>query len=331
MKAYIIPLLVFAISLGLTVLGTKLLIPWLAKKRASQVILQIGPSWHQAKEGTPTMGGIIFLAISALLLVPLFVFVFQEIGRARSGMFALVLLFALGNGAVGIVDDLTKLSKKANKGLAPWQKLALQSVLAGGFVFLYASQNNFSTELKVPFSNFTLSLGLLYYPFLFMFLIWFVNCANLSDGIDGLATSVGGWIGIFLIACGGLLNLVEVSLLGSLLAGCGFGFLVYNKNPAKIFMGDTGSLFFGALSAASACLTGMPLIFFLVGGIYLWEGLSVCIQVVWYKLSHGKRIFKMAPFHHHMEKSGWSERQIVLLFSLVTIFLSLLAVMGVSI
>lgn len=330
MNAIAIPLITTFAAFAITAIATKIALPILARKRAAQTILDIGPSWHKSKEGTPTMGGVSFLICALALMIPLAILLSRQDNARASLALVLAILYAISNGAVGIVDDLTKLIHKENKGLTPWQKLALQSALSAAFVFLLGALNHFSTFVAIPFSSVQINLGLLYYPFLFLFLLWFVNCANLTDGIDGLATSIAGCIGVFFIVCGMLLAKNEVSILGAILAGSGFGFLLFNRNPAKIFMGDTGSLFLGALVVAAACLTGSPLLLILFGGIYVWEGLSVCLQVVWFKCTRGKRLFKMAPFHHHMEKSGWNEKQIVLLFTLITICLSLLALLGVN-
>ena len=331
MKTILFPLIVTATAFLLTLLVTKVMLPILNRKHASQIVLEIGPSWHKSKEGTPTMGGIGFLLVALLLSIPSTYLLWLWVSREAALFFALTMAYATGNGMVGIIDDLTKLNHRRNEGLTPIQKLCLQGVLAIAYLVLFAALTDFSTSLRVPFLGISWNLGFLYYIFLFLFLVWFVNCGNLTDGIDGLATSVAGWIGLFFLIAGIFLTRSEVSLLGGILIGCGSGFFLFNRHPAKLFMGDTGSLFLGALAAATSCIMGTPLLFFLVGGIYLWEGLSVVLQVLYFKATKGKRLFLMAPYHHHMEKKGWSERQIMLLFSLITIFLSLIATLGVAI
>jgi phospho-N-acetylmuramoyl-pentapeptide-transferase len=276
------------------------------------------------------MGGIGMLAVTTILSIPAAVLLSAYATESQALSLLLMIGYGVLNGLIGIFDDLKKVTNHQNAGLTPLQKLALQSVVTIAFLWLWGALSGYPATLHIPYFHKEISLGVFFYVFLFFFLLWFVNCANLTDGIDGLATSVGSIIGLFFVVVGIMLSRADLTGVGSLLLGCGIGFLIFNKHPAKIFMGDTGSLFLGGLSAAGACVIGSPLLFFLVGGVYLWEGLSVALQVLFFKATKGKRLFLMAPYHHHLEKKGWHEKEIVLYLSLLTILFCLLALMGVA-
>ena len=309
-----------AAAFFLTLLFTRLLIPILRRKRLGQFILAVGPSWHKSKEGTPTMGGAVFL----LLLPPLVLFGALGMTGEISPLLLFVLLFAVANGLIGVIDDARKLKNKQNLGLLPWQKLILQAIFAGGLIFLVQTVEEKALTLHIPFTNVEARAGLPLFFFLFLLLLGTVNCVNLSDGIDGLATSSSGLIGVFFFAEGLLHGSEELALTGAVLTGCMAAFFVFNRHPARIFMGDTGSLFLGALLAGASCFTGNTAILPVYALLFLIEGASVILQVLVFKRT-GKRLFRMAPLHHHLEKCGWGERRIVLVFSAITLVSCLFA------
>lgn len=305
---------IFLFSLAVTLAVTRILIPYLQKKKLGQSILKIGPRWHKSKEGTPTMGGIVFL-----LVIPF---------AALSGAFFLTetedmlpLLFILGyallNGSIGILDDMAKFKKRENEGLRPWQKLFLQTIFTGAFLFFYQTHVTDLTALPMPFLPFAPAMAFVAFFLLAFVMIGTVNCANLSDGIDGLAGSVSFIIGIFFAAEGHLTQNTALFSLGVAMCGCMLGFLYFNHNPAHIFMGDTGSLFLGALAVGGAFLLERPLSVLIFGVLYIIEGISVVLQVLTFKRT-GKRLFLMAPLHHHLERKGLSENTIVICAILVT-------------
>lgn len=291
----------------------RIFIPVLRKVKLGQKILEIGPSWHKCKEGTPIMGGLFFaLAISASAVV----FAVTD-GKNLTGIL-LILGFALLCGIIGFVDDYVKLFKKTNKGLSPLQKLVLQFMVVASFLISMETAGYLTTVIFIPFDGGSFDLGIFYYIIVAVVLVYFINGANLTDGIDGLAGSVALVIMVFFAfasarseAFGGSQYVCAASA-GALLA-----FLVFNFHPAKIFMGDTGSLYLGGLVCGMTVIFKLELLLLLIGLVYLIEGLSVMLQVAFFKRT-GRRIFKMAPLHHHFEMSGWSEVKIVGVFSLVT-------------
>lgn len=304
------------ITVLLTAIGTRLLFPQLAKKKLGQKILEIGPRWHKNKEGTPTMGGIIFPVI-ALTVGGVMTAVCNA---ERSDILPLFFLFlyALLNALIGMADDLTKFKKHENEGLTPGQKIILQSAAGALFLFLMHRYAGLSTFVTVPFTGISLELGFAYDFIMLFLLLGIVNCVNLSDGIDGLCATVTAVTGFFYAASAMLLTVNALYIPAFLLSGIGIGFLLYNAHPARIFMGDTGSLFFGAMIAGSAFLLGEPLILLPLCIVFEWEGISDILQVLYYKITK-KRLFLMAPFHHHLEKRGYSENRIVILFLAVAI------------
>lgn len=298
-------------------------IPILIKLKFGQSIREIGPKWHEKKSGTPTMGGIIFLI--SLLLTSLVLFKYMDFK-------ALMVLFCtIGFGIVGFIDDFIKVVLKRNLGLKAWQKLALQIIISIVFVFVGLNSGLLSVAVKIPFTNIVWNMGWFYVPFAIFVLLGIVNGVNLTDGIDGLATSVTVVTVLFFgVVTAAMTEIFSVSLLCFALVGGLLGFLLYNKNPAKVFMGDTGSLMLGGMVGALALVIGNPFILILVGIIYLVETLSVMMQVTSFKLT-GKRIFKMSPIHHHFEMCGWGEKKIVLVFTLVTVVFCVLAYFGVRV
>ena len=314
----------------ITVILEKLIIPILTSHKVGQRILEIGPRWHKNKAGTPTMGGICF--IMAILVVMAITSVIIAVNGGAKGLIPLALALGLAtlNGLIGFFDDYTKLVKKQNEGFTAKQKIVLQSLVAIIYLVVMGLTDNINTALHIPFTSVSLELGLFYYVFAFVLIIGFVNSVNLTDGIDGLASSVTLVVGIFFSVVAFTLSDRILGLIGASLIGATAGFLVYNFYPARVFMGDTGSLFLGGLVVGATFVLDEPMIIFLIGIIYLIEAASDIIQVGVFKLSGRRiRVFKMAPIHHHFEKCGWSEIKIVFIFSLVTLAFCTLAYFGI--
>ncbi len=328
MSSLYIYAIIFLCSFLVTFVSVKIILRVALKKRIGQKILEDGPVWHKEKEGTPTMGGISFpLAVFAAFLV----FIMLINGNASSMLPIFnVVLFATLNSLIGFLDDFLKVRKKRNKGLSAPSKFALQSLAAVSFLFLMHRTVGLPTSLKIPFANFSVELGIFYYILAYFLLCGFVNAVNLTDGLDGLASSSMIPVSL-LFSLLGLLFLDDLSFtfIGATLLGLLTAFLLFNRYPAKIFMGDTGSLFLGGILAGLSLCIENALFVVLFGFVYLCEALSVIIQVAYFKLTHGKRIFKMAPLHHHLEKCGWSEKKIVIIFMLVNSFTSLIALLGI--
>ena len=309
---------VAVVSFAITAIIGRYLIPFLHKLNFGQTILDIGPNWHKNKQGTPTMGGIMFvigivIATSAGVLL-------YAVGHGLDSVSRFVfagLLFALMNGGIGFIDDYVKVVKKRNLGLTAIQKLILQFLAAAIYLFvMYLCKDN--TEILVPFVGYV-DLGFFYYIVMAVVLVGIVNAVNLTDGIDGLAGSVTFFACLFMMLIANVLgNHVANVLFAAAAAGGCLGFLIWNFHPAKCFMGDTGSLFLGAMVCAIALAMDMQLLLLLIALVYLIEMFSVMLQVTYFKLTHGKRLFKMSPIHHHFEMCGWSEMKIVCVFSAFT-------------
>lgn len=310
---------------GFTVLFLRILIPILRSHKIGQKILDIGPRWHKSKEGTPIMGGLGF--ILATLLISVGYFVFKAIrGEAQNYIpLAMTLTFAVANGAIGFVDDYCKLVKKQNEGLKVFQKLFLQLVISAAYLCVMSYTGNLSTAIQIPFTNIVWDLGWFSYPIYLLILLGVVNGGNLTDGVDGLASSVTFVIGGFFAVLSFVLGNEGLSVLAAILLGATLGFLMYNFHPARVFMGDTGSLFLGALVIGGAFQIGAPIVGILIALVFVIEIFSSFLQVIYFKLTHGKRLFRMAPLHHHFEKGGWGENKIVFVFSAVQILFCLLA------
>ncbi|MBS5150528.1 MAG: phospho-N-acetylmuramoyl-pentapeptide-transferase [Butyricicoccus pullicaecorum] len=325
-------LIAAVIAFAVTVVIGKPIIRWLQKQKFGQKILEIGPKWHMNKQYTPTMGGFMFMiGISAAVgITGLLLGVFSS-GGAAIGSFFSVWLLAVAYGCVGFVDDWAKIKKKENAGLTPKQKLILQIVVAAVFVsLLHLSGDLPMVEgggilLPIPGTSISLTLPWVVYLIFAIFTIVAENNAvNLTDGIDGLAASVTLPVAVFFMALNYGHNL-GATVFAAALVGALCAFLIYNFNPAKVFMGDTGSLFLGGAVAGLAFAAGQPLILLPVGLIYLVETISVVLQVGYFKLSHGKRLFKMAPIHHHFEMCGWGEKKIVFVFAGITVIMCALS------
>ena len=307
------------------------LIPFLHKLHYGQTILDIGPAWHKSKQGTPIMGGIMFIIGSILACAAgwcTIAFSAQGLVDASShGTFYLVggFLMALGFGVIGFLDDYIKVVKKRNLGLKAWQKSAAQLLVA--VIYLIAERIFAPNDLLwIPFAG-EFSIGWFYYPLMLFIIIGAVNAVNLTDGVDGLAASVTmvAAMGFMLIAA--IQSFTQMDLMAAALAGGCLGFLVWNFHPAKVFMGDTGSMFLGGMVVALAFGVRKPVLLLFIGIVYVVETMSDIIQIGSVKLT-GKRVFKMAPIHHHFEMCGWSEVKIVVVFSAVTALGCLIAVLS---
>ncbi len=319
---------VMAATFLLTAVTARFLIPKLKSMKLGQQILDIGPRWHKSKEGTPTMGGLSFIAASLVVFVALIIVLLAQNKLEGLEKLVIVMLMATANGAIGVVDDLTKFKNHRNEGLTASQKYLLQLISAGAFLAALKLTGNLTTSFFIPFANIELDFGIFYYIVSILLITGIINSVNLTDGIDGLASSVTLCVGAFFaVAAFTLGNLPEAFLAGITIGGC-LGFLVYNFYPARVFMGDTGSLFLGGLVIGMAYAIGNPLIVIIIGIIYICEAASVIIQVGYFKLTHGKRLFKMAPIHHHFEKCGWTELKIVGVFSIVTVLAGVAAYFG---
>lgn len=317
-KHFPIYIIVFISTLILTVLIERKMIPLLSKS-AAQPIYTEGPKWHIKKSGTPTLGGLGFLIGIFFGIIPCVAYAAFYVSSYSAKSLLISLLFAISNSIIGIIDDFKKLQKKQNAGLTPTEKLMLQFLSAGVFLLLRQIVLKDGTTLSFSFGE--LNIGFWYYPLSLILLVGIINFANLTDGIDGLASSVAFSVGVALFYISASLNF-ETSILSSALMGAAIGFLIFNLHPAKIFMGDTGSLFFGALISSAPFMLKNAFLLIFIAGVYVIEGLSVIIQVSVYKLTK-KRVFKMAPFHHHLEKSGWSENKICIVAMLTTFVTSI--------
>ncbi|MBQ7346504.1 MAG: phospho-N-acetylmuramoyl-pentapeptide-transferase [Clostridia bacterium] len=314
----------------LTVLAEYKLIPVLRSHKAGQRILDIGPRWHKSKEGTPTMGGIGFILAAMLVMGAFFVWQAAVGSPADYIPLALTLAYAVANGAIGFVDDYCKLIKKQNEGLTWKQKLFLQLFIAAAYVCVMAYTGNMDTAVALPFRDTPLELGWFYYPLAVLVLAGVVNGGNITDGIDGLASAVTFVIGGFFAVWAFTTRDEQLSMVSAVLLGTTLGFLIYNFHPAKVFMGDTGSLFLGALVIATAFQTDAELVGLIVAMVFILEMLSSFLQTLVFKITkkltgEGKRLFRMAPLHHHFEKCGWSETRVVAVFSLVEVLFCIIA------
>ena len=327
-------ILAFVIS---AVVG-KFLIPYLHKLNFGQTILDIGPSWHKEKQGTPVMGGIMFIvAITFVTIVSTVVYILtgsEFINTFRVNLSSeVVYIFAglglaLANGIIGFVDDYTKVVKKRNLGLTAIQKLVLQFAVAAVYLAVLAF-SGCGTETVIPFVG-KVDLGFFYYIISAILIVGIVNAVNLTDGVDGLDGSITFFVAVAFMLIASALYCLGITAFSAAVAGACLGFLVWNFHPAKVFMGDTGSLFLGGVVCALAFAVKMPILLLPMGIVYLCEMFSVILQVGYFKLTHGKRLFKMSPIHHHFEMCGWSEVKIVAVFSAVTAIFGVISFLLVS-
>ncbi len=325
----------FLVSAGaafiITMVSGFFLIPMLKRLKFGQTIKEIGPTWHQEKQGTPTMGGVMF-ALGIFIAVIIGVALIY-IDMANEAIFrfdeqlltlALTLFSAFGFGAVGFIDDYIKVVKKRNLGLKARYKIIMQIGITAVFLLSQGLIGNINTLVNIPFIG-RLEIGYFYYPLMFLGVIFIVNAVNLTDGIDGLCSSVTFVSAIGFMVISLTYSYYTNALFAAALAGGCVGFLFWNFYPAKVFMGDTGSMFLGGAVVGMAWAINTPEVLVLIGAIYAAEALSVVIQVSYFKITKGKRIFKMSPIHHHFEMSGWSEVKIVVVFTAVASVFAYLA------
>lgn len=311
---YLITLISIFLSMGLG----KIFIPMLKKKKIGQNIREVGPQSHMSKAGTPTMGGIIFIItalIMSLIILP------------KNLETAILIISMLGFGAIGFIDDFRKLVLHQSEGLNPKQKLILQFVLAGLITFLsYINDKESITRLLIPFTDFYLPVSILGFPIMIFIIVGTSNATNLTDGLDGLLVSVSlpVFISLALIASTTENKLFAIIMLGALL-----GFLIYNSNPASVFMGDTGSMAIGGAIVALAINLKIPIYLVIFGGVYMIETLSVIIQVLSYRHRNKKRVFLMTPIHHHFELKGYKEQKIVTGFMVVSVILCMISLVAI--
>lgn len=303
------------------------IVPFLRKLHFGQTIKEIGPTWHNSKQGTPTMGGLCFILGSVMAVVFALLSLMNStpelLGGVKSQNLYLSIFAAFGFGLIGFLDDFIKVIKKRNLGLRAWQKIVGQLVVTTVFLTGLQLNGTLSTVITLPFFG-MVNLGLLFYPLSYILIIGIVNAVNLTDGIDGLCSCVTFVAMLGFLTLASFVGEFNLSIFAAALAGALAGFLIWNFYPAKTFMGDTGSMFLGGAVAGLAYSMGRPEILFFFGAVYIWEAATVVIQVTYFKLTHGKRIFKMTPIHHSFEMSGWSEIKIDAGFSfLATIFVAL--------
>ncbi len=318
-----------AASFVISALIGKWLVPFLRKVKFGQTILEDGPKWHEKKQGTPTMGGFMFIASSVLvtlagvLLLSLFTSD-ENMKLDMSRVFAGVVM-ACAYGAVGFIDDYIKVVKKRNLGLTAKQKLLLQFAIAIAYLATLAILGG-STVLVVPYIG-QFDLGFFYWIIMAIVIVGIVNAVNLSDGIDGLVGSMAFFSALAFMLLSAVFKYYSTGIMSSALAGSCLGFLLWNFHPAKVFMGDTGSLFLGGYICALAFAINRPVLLIIIALPYLIEMLSVVLQVTYFKLTHGKRLFKMSPIHHHFEMCGWSEVKIVIVFGAFTALCGIFSVL----
>ena len=308
------------VSFGISAILCPIVIPFLRRLKFGQQIRQEGPQKHLQKSGTPTMGGVMFLG-GIIVTSLLYVKEYSEIVP--------ILFVTVGFGIIGFLDDYLKILKKQSEGLTPIQKLLGQFIITGIFCYYCMTNEQIGTEIIIPFMHGkTINIGWFYVPLCFVTILGTDNGVNFSDGLDGLCSSITVMVATFftVVALGSGSGIAPIcaAVVGGLM-----GFLLFNVYPAKVFMGDTGSLALGGFVAATACALKMPLLILIVGFIYLIEVISVIIQVGYFKSTKGKRFFKMAPIHHHFELCGWSETRVVAVFSIITALLCLVAYLAI--
>ena len=340
-KIAIESVIICALVFIFTCIAGRVIIPILRAKKMNQPI-NVYVAEHSGKAGTPTMGGICFIIAS---LVVMLAWIILErsgvIGRADDKAilpFALTIMLGVGNALIGFVDDYKKLVKKENEGLTSAQKMILQIIVAAAYLAMMGITDNLVTKLHIPFTNVHFDLGFFAYPLYLLVIVGFVNSTNITDGLDGLASSIGSAVSMGLIVLPVLSvrhflmyqpamprysAVIAASLLGALL-----GFLVFNHYPAKVFMGDTGSLYIGGMIMGCAIMQGELLAVIIMGLVFVFEMLSSLMQTLYYKATKGKRIFKKAPVHHHFQMCNWSEIKIVTVFFIVSVMLTALGVWG---
>ena len=312
------------VSAALTGVIGYFLLPVLRALKAGQSIREIGPTWHNNKAGTPMMGGLMFI-LSAIICLLI------NIPSMVEKTVFYVLVLGLCFGFMGFLDDFFKLKFKRNLGLTAIQKAMLQLAVSALYLYLLYLEGSLTCALYIPFTDITLTIHPMVYIFFAMFvMVGCVNAVNLTDGVDGLSSSVTVPVMLFFTATAVALKRFDLALLPAVLVGGLIAYLFYNWHPAKVFMGDTGSLFLGGIVCGLAFALDMPLVLVLVGVVYIAETLSVILQVGYFKLTHGKRLFKMSPIHHHFEMCGWKEEKIVIVFTAVSAIMCVVAWFAVA-
>ncbi len=317
-------LLAFVVAFGVSALSGLFIIPMLRKFKMKQMILEVGPKWHMSKQGTPMMGGLMFILGTGVACT-----VFGLMSGRREWLY--IFVYAALNAVIGLLDDIAKVKRKANKGLSVLQKLFLQLAFSSAYIAVLHQYAGLTTGLKLPFFGTSIELpwivflilGVLYNTFI-------INAVNLTDGIDGLCTGTTLPIAALFAVVAMADRVPELGIYPAALLGGLLGFLVYNFHPAKVFMGDTGSLFIGGSVVGMAYAFDWPLVLLICALFFILEAVSVVLQVGYFKLTHGKRIFKMTPIHHHFEMSGWSEIKLFTVFTVGTGLLCLLAFFGIN-
>lgn len=324
MEAMLFPILALVVAWILGTVFTGMLIPFLKKNQLKQFVREIGPQSHLTKTGTPSMGGIAIIAATWVSAI-IFALVTKTLNIQVIGVLVAMVLFSL----IGFIDDYEKATKKKNDGISAKQKIVLQFVLSGlfgVFAMFYGGGGMLKgTEIWIPVFDWTIDLGILYIPFVMFVMIAFSNSVNLTDGLDGLASGITAMVAFFMVIAATAFGFVDMPVVYGALSGACLGFLMLNKNPAKIFMGDTGSMALGGILSAGALLMKLEFLLAIAGLVYVAEALSVIIQVLYYKKTK-KRIFRMAPLHHHYELGGMSERKVVAMFWGATLVFCLIAI-----
>lgn len=319
-------IIAFLVAFAVSVAAGTLIVPYLRRIKAGQMIKDNGPTWHMTKQGTPTMGGLIFIigiAVSVLAVG------FPQMLKGEL-THIYVFCFALIYGAIGFFDDYQKLKKKQNTGLTSSQKFILQLVVAVVFILLMRLTGQLTPNLYVPFFDVHIKLPeIVYFVFAAFVIVGCVNAVNITDGVDGLATGVSIPVAMCYVLVAAAWGYKVHGIFAAALAGSLFAFLIFNYHPAKVFMGDTGSLFLGGAVCAMAFSMDMPLILIPLGMVYIIETMSDIIQVTYFKLTHGKRIFKMAPIHHHFEMCGWNEYKVFWVFSIASLVFAVISYFAV--
>ena len=312
------------VSLVLTGIIGYILLPILRALKAGQSIREIGPTWHNIKAGTPMMGGLMFVLSTLICTV-------CNIPFMEDYTAVLALVAGLCFGLVGFVDDYCKLVKKQNEGLTSKQKALFQLAVSALYLYILYRMGVMTCDLYIPFVDVSLTVHpVIYIIFAVFVMLGCDNAVNLTDGVDGLCGSVTIPVMVFFTAAAVAMGRFDLAVVPAALVGGLIAYLFYNWHPAKVFMGDTGSLFLGGVVCGLAFALDMPLILILVGFIYICETLSVILQVSYFKMTHGKRLFKMSPIHHHFEMCGWKEEKIVLSFTAISAVMCILAWFGIQ-
>lgn len=316
---------IFLISFVITVILGIFILPILQKLKVGQSEREDGPKSHLKKSGTPTMGGII-MAVSIIILSIIVAVIKKEIAAKIIGL----AICSLGFGIIGFIDDYKKVILKNTDGLKPKQKMLGLLIVSIAFVIFILNIGKIGTQILIPFARIFINIPTIIFALFTIFvLLATTNAVNLTDGIDGLATTVSLIIVATLTVIAIVNSVLEVALIGAITCGACVGFLIFNLNKAKVFMGDTGSLLLGGVIACMAIYLKMPLVIVIIALVPVIETLSVILQVIYFKKTHGKRIFKMAPIHHHFELSGWRETKVVKIFSLATLILCIIGALSV--